>query len=106
MQQHIDLIKPTVHFDARIAPPTRSVRKRDRLSRRHVQPHTLVKTNGKKAPSGGTSTLGLADCDEFITPICLTTLYNINYKPVATHINTFGILEFTPQAFLQSDLSE
>jgi tripeptidyl-peptidase-1 len=31
-------------------------------------------------------------------------LYNFNYTPVATDKNTFGIVEFTPQAYLPGDL--
>lgn len=33
----------------------------------------------------------LSTCDEAITPDCLRALYNIQYKPVATDKNTFGI---------------
>jgi tripeptidyl-peptidase-1 len=63
------------------------------------------KTNNRKV--GGSTTLGLDDCNEFITPICLQTLYNFrNVRPVQTRRNTFGVVEFTPQAFLQEDLGE
>lgn len=31
-------------------------------------------------------------------------MYNFNYHPVATHQNSYGIVEYTPQAFLQGDL--
>lgn len=63
------------------------------------------KTNDKKVD--GSTTLGLADCDEFITPICLQTLYNIKgATPRQTRRNTFGVVEFTPQAFLQGDLGK
>ncbi|GJJ08474.1 hypothetical protein Clacol_002692 [Clathrus columnatus] len=55
---------------------------------------------GKKSGSGS----DLSTCDEAITPDCLRALYNIQYKPVATNKNTFGIAEYTPQAFLQPDL--
>ena len=61
-------------------------------------------------------------CDKIITPDCLRALYNINYTPVATDKNTFGVggpdlfavnmlpliycllVEFTPQAFFPGDL--
>ncbi|KIJ52628.1 hypothetical protein M422DRAFT_43457 [Sphaerobolus stellatus SS14] len=46
----------------------------------------------------------LTTCDVNITPDCLRALYNINYKPISTKKNTFGIVEYTPQAFLQPDL--
>ena len=66
------------------------------------------------------------DCDEYITPKCLRKLYGLFYKPVATDKNSYGIgewmfprmflicahvcfvgcfpVEYTPQAYLQSDL--
>ena len=33
----------------------------------------------------------LDQCDEYITPICLRTLYGLFYKPVATDRNNYGI---------------
>ena len=104
MREHIDIIKPTVHLTGRIAKPKQIAK---RTNSEHVNLGSTFsgngpKTDGRKAP--GSTTLGLAQCDEFITPICLQTLYNINYKPVETKKNTFGIVEFTPQAFLQGDL--
>ncbi|KAL5531108.1 hypothetical protein ACEPAG_3984 [Sanghuangporus baumii] len=106
---HIDLIKPTTAFNARIpAPEPNNLDKRAATT---TNPPVKLgspsgfngpKTNGRKVD--GSTTLGLADCDRFITPVCLQTLYNIDYKPVSTHRNTFGVVEFTPQAFLQSDL--
>lgn len=35
---------------------------------------------------------------------CLRALYSIDYTPVATDKNSFGIVELTPQAFLAGDL--
>jgi len=46
----------------------------------------------------------LATCDQAITPDCLRALYKVEYKPVATKKNSYGIVEYTPQAFLASDL--
>lgn len=115
---HVDLIKPTVHMGARVAPKKFQKRFTVPLDKRAASPDLInnpvklgspssfngPKTNGRKVD--GSTTLGLADCDQFITPICLQTLYNVHYKPVATHKNTFGVVEFTPQAFLQGDLGE
>jgi len=39
-----------------------------------------------------------------ITLDCLRALYSINYTPVATNKNSYGIVELTPQAFLAGDL--
>ena len=46
----------------------------------------------------------LDNCDKQITPDCLRALYNIVYVPIATKKNSYGIVEYTPQAYLQSDL--
>ncbi|TDL20636.1 subtilisin-like protein [Rickenella mellea] len=103
MRDHIDIIKPTVHLTGRIANPSQ-LRKRQIKDSNHrlgsVNSGNGPKTNGQK-PS---TTLTLADCDQFITPVCLQALYNIHYRPLSTKRNTFGIVEFTPQAFLQPDL--
>lgn len=114
MQTHIDLVKPTVQFEHR--PPAPPMRKREVSSSWFRGP----KTTGAKVaipPS-------LSNCSNAITPACLQALYNIDYTPVATEKNTFGIgmfsstyilvyflneyppVELTPQAYLQSDLGE
>ena len=102
---HIDLIKPTTAFNTRV-PPAKFQKRSSSINspQRLGSPSSFngPKTNGQKVD--GSTTLGLADCDQFITPICLQTLYNINASPVATDKNTFGVVEFTPQAFLQGDL--
>ncbi|KAG1881010.1 peptidase S8/S53 domain-containing protein [Suillus subluteus] len=46
----------------------------------------------------------LEQCDQYITPICLRALYELVYEPVATEKNSYGVVEYTPQAYLQSDL--
>ncbi|EIN08407.1 subtilisin-like protein [Punctularia strigosozonata HHB-11173 SS5] len=103
IQEHVDLIKPTVHFTHHI-PESPSKRKRE-LKKRFggigaPSPETGPKTNGVAV----TITPSLETCDQMITPDCLRALYAVNYTPVATDRNTFGITEFTPQAFLASDL--
>ncbi|KAK7001799.1 serine protease S53 [Favolaschia claudopus] len=95
IREHIDLIKPTIQFDHRVAAPKR-------LKKRHVQPSTNVKTNGVTVSSK--TKMSLDNCDEIITPDCLRALYNFHYTPRETKKNTFGIIEFTPQAFLEGDL--
>ncbi|KAF8964250.1 subtilisin-like protein [Flammula alnicola] len=92
IQRHVDLIKPTVHFNHRPGPNAA------RMGRPSIG-------NGPKLSSKAiTITPTLATCDEMITLDCLRALYNINYTPVATDKNTFGIVEFTPQAYLPGDL--
>lgn len=81
------------------------------------------KTNGKEITA--VPQAGVANCDEMITLDCLRALYSIDYTPVATDKNSFGIgersslicvgytsgradglcvVELTPQAFLAGDL--
>ncbi|THH03313.1 hypothetical protein EW146_g10467 [Bondarzewia mesenterica] len=100
VREHVDLIKPTVHFNNRapIREPVNQKRSHSRLGM--PLSSTGPKTNGVKV----TITPALENCDETITPDCLRALYSVNYTPVATAKNTYGIVEFTPQAFLAGDL--
>ncbi|KZT34095.1 subtilisin-like protein [Sistotremastrum suecicum HHB10207 ss-3] len=118
IQEHIELITPTVAFDALIAPPKRTVpfskRKRSPLASTPVPGAAKglgdpSSGNGPKLLPGSSGKLKgiiteLEQCDEFITPVCLQTLYDIIYKPVSTHKNSYGITEFTPQSYLPADL--
>ncbi|KAH9480393.1 Aorsin [Psilocybe cubensis] len=95
---HIDLIKPTVHFNHR---PTANVLQR--RSGPNLGAPSIF-TGPKKASKAVAITPSLENCDKFITPDCLRALYSIKYKPVATKKNSYGIVEFTPQSFLEKDL--
>ncbi len=113
VQKHIDLIKPTVQFNHRAGAKSRAQKSqaptqyRQRSCRRQ---HRCV---------------GTYESGELRQPnnlACLRALYGIDYTPVATDKNTFGIgmfvlnytsfqsnctlstVEFTPQAFLPGDL--
>lgn len=118
IREHIDLIKPTVHFLHRVPIP-------DQLQKRSFErPSTHIKMGPKTDGTVVDVPPNLANCDETITLDCLRALYSIDYTPVSTDKNTFGIcecptvqlrgvrvgligvrpVEFTPQAFLQSDL--
>ncbi|KAF8478880.1 subtilisin-like protein [Gautieria morchelliformis] len=101
VREHIDIILPTVNFDARIMPrsnpnPTLTP------ARKGAAIFPMVKSEGKQATGIGHGTL--SNCDQEITPDCLRALYNFHYTPVATDKNSYGIVEYTPQAFLQGDL--
>lgn len=105
---HIDLIKPTTAFNTHFPPAAEGFAKRDATVNPPIRLGSPSSGNGPKtngAKIDGSTTLGLANCSVAITPICLQTLYNFaNYTPVSTDKNTFGVVEFTPQAFLQPDL--
>ncbi|KAJ8520505.1 hypothetical protein ONZ45_g2694 [Pleurotus djamor] len=106
---HVDLVLPSVHFDAQ-------VHKRDDVT----APLDLGQPGFGRGPktTGGLPSIpkdlefhttdakaAAADyCWLILTPDCLRTLYNFHYTPQATDKNSFGVVEYTPQAFLQSDL--
>ena len=103
------MIYPTLQFDIGIPPdytPSRpNLRKRDEFqpmggASGHPNLDNSPKSAGKISKLFG----GLANCDEQITPDCLRALYNIVYVPVATEKNSYGIVEYTPSAYLQDDL--
>lgn len=117
IREHIDLIKPTVHFNHRPSPQTRTS-----LERRAGNLGAPTSGRGpKKSTAKVTITPTLENCDQMITLDCLRALYSVDYKPVATAKNSYGIgrsshpvllndktqnvaVEFTPQAFLEGDL--
>ena len=89
VREHIDLIVPTVNFDAKLAPRSNSNSHRKRASPSQPgRPLSLAKTDGRTAIQGAAT---LANCDQQITPDCLRALYNFNYTPVATDKNSYGI---------------
>lgn len=47
---------------------------------------------------------GLKTCDTVITPDCLRALYGIPVLTTANPANSFGIVEYTPQIYIQEDL--
>ncbi len=113
VQKHIDLIKPTVQFNHRAGA---------NLERRRVKPLPNIVSGPVVDSTDASVPTNLANCDNQITLACLRALYGIDYTPVATDKNTFGIgmfvlsytsfqsnctlstVEFTPQAFLPGDL--
>ncbi|KAI5480340.1 hypothetical protein MNV49_000915 [Pseudohyphozyma bogoriensis] len=48
----------------------------------------------------------LGNCDSVTNVLCLKHLYNFaSYTPVAASKNSFGVVEYSPQAYLASDLN-
>ncbi|KAJ6476257.1 subtilisin-like protein [Mycena sanguinolenta] len=88
IQPHIELITPTLHFEG--PPPS----KRGQLAARSFK------------AVDATPTGDLSNCDVRITPPCYRALYNIPADPTirAASKNSFAIVEYTPQAYLGSDL--
>ncbi|KAH9953955.1 subtilisin-like protein [Russula dissimulans] len=100
IREHVDLIKPTVHFLHRVPDDPAVLRKRSMVNLGDPSSFNGPKTNGATV----TGALSLATCDTYTTLDCLRALYSIDYKPQVPDQNSMGIVEFTPQAYLASDL--
>ncbi|KAI0063506.1 subtilisin-like protein [Artomyces pyxidatus] len=98
IQEHVDLIKPTVHFNHRLPTYPMGNKREYHLG----QPSSVngPKTLDTKIEVEPT----MSNCDQFITPDCLRALYNIDYTPIVPQKNSYGIVEFTPQAYVADDL--
>ncbi|KAE8454178.1 hypothetical protein EG329_005103 [Mollisiaceae sp. DMI_Dod_QoI] len=99
IQEHIDFITPTVHFDATV--------KKER-KRRDLQSRSLnIRPLPQVVPSPDTAVqpqvvFNLTNCNTYITPDCLRALYNFTNGTLSG--SSYGIVEYTPQAYLQPDL--
>ncbi|KAL8835046.1 MAG: hypothetical protein Q9170_003474 [Blastenia crenularia] len=112
ISRHIDFIMPTVHFDTKIIDRTDD----NKMEKRDVDPThkpgspSNIAWNPKKgktiaAPNLPTPNIvyNLANCNQYITPECLRALYN--FKNGTLNKSSYGIVEYTPQAYLQGDLN-
>ena len=93
IKEHIDLIRPTVHFNHRPSPQSETKFKR---AGGLGQPSSGVGPKQKPAqpvPIPATAVPpGLIECDEMITPGCLRALYNVpTFNPAAADKNSYGI---------------
>ncbi|KUJ08102.1 subtilisin-like protein [Mollisia scopiformis] len=115
---HIDFISPGVHFDAKTksdtdqyfaADGTRLLTKRSVVERKmkrgdprmsHKPSHHMPKPAWK--PSGPYEA---QICNtSFVTPACLRLLYGVPSNLPAVEGNSLGIVEYTPESYLPSDL--
>ena len=96
IREHIDLIKPTVHFLHRVPTPDQVQTDNVMRKRSFERPSTHIKLGSKVKADGTAVSLppSLANCDEIITLDCLRALYSIDRKPTETKKNTFGIREW------------
>lgn len=122
LTEHIDIITPSVHFDQFLGQGRKNshtevpdkameeLRKRSvDLAKRQSFPSGILGSpldgsNPKQGQEVENAMMTLDQCDTMITPGCLRALYNIPQGSQASDNNTLGIVEYTPQAFLQSDL--
>lgn len=110
--EHIDLIMPTVHFDTKIVgDPEQMIEKRDiPASLQPGNPNSgWLPKKGKTimgpgaAPDAAPEPFALTNCNTQITPECLRALYSFPNGTLA--MSSYGIVEYTPQAYLQGDLN-
>jgi tripeptidyl-peptidase-1 len=80
IQEHIDFITPTVHFDAIVKTKTK---RRDLQGRSmKVKPFPIAKP-GPEVGQAAAVVYNLANCYKYITPDCLRALYNFTNGTLA-----------------------
>lgn len=62
-------------------------------------------SNPKQGADVKNALMTLENCDTMITTACLQALYNFPPGSKSATNNTMGVVEYTPQAFLQTDLN-
>ena len=112
LREQIELVMPTVHFDVKTyANANRKARRRDLTDnplfgslpkQGKVISSSGVGTQGA-SPEAVTPAFTLANCNEYITPECLRALYNFPNGSLAQ--SSYAVVEYTPEAYLQSDLN-
>ncbi|GJJ12900.1 hypothetical protein Clacol_007146 [Clathrus columnatus] len=95
IQEHVDIILPTVNFDAKVPPPRTASSLSRRAQRQGATINSFAKSKGKVELAVNAAD-PLATCNEQITPACLRALYNFTYTFVATNENSYGIVGSTP----------
>ncbi|KAL6301121.1 peptidase S8/S53 domain-containing protein [Sparassis latifolia] len=103
VSKHVELITPTLHFDVKNKREIHQFEKRTAPAKNIGQPGLGV-TYPKTTGTVQELLTELEECDEQITPVCLRALYSFSYTPVAVDKNTIAIVEYTPQAYVPSDL--
>ncbi|TVY15302.1 Tripeptidyl-peptidase sed1 [Lachnellula arida] len=105
LKEHIDFVTPTIHFDA-LVKPTKKRRDLEKRSMR-VRPTPQIKKGSDIVPgpefSPEATQYTLANCYEYVTPQCIRALYNFTNGTLA--LSSYGVVEYTPQAYLQTDLN-
>lgn len=120
--EHVDFITPTVHFDQRVGQGRKNryeelpkdamseLKKRSAELQKRQNPEKGIVgkpddgSNPKQGAFVDNALMDLSQCDSMITPACLRALYATPPGSLSASNNTLGIVEYTPQAFLQSDL--
>lgn len=136
VQAHVDFITPTVHFDVKVKrlkslrkrDDLSLTRRAPDLTKRQSETQStgkpvetgqarkvgdpgsgfLPKLNGQtgKPAVSNSSADDLSNCDKEVTIYCLHALYNFTFGTSSNSKNSYGIVEYTPQAYLASDLDK
>lgn len=119
VSRYVDIILPSVHFDQPLGDPhgIRSPLENEKAS---AQKRALAKEPHPEAVArSGAGTLDslplkgraapnilsqLTSCDTAITPACLRALYAMPPGTLHSPNNSLGVVQYTPQAYLQTDL--
>ena len=125
VRPHVDFITPTVHFDQRVDLPRGGKVAEDMKKRQEAETTSTAAVGSpvetKIAEKVGSPISGslpkpgpnidifgffdsLSTCNTRITPNCLRALYRFPPNFGANPKNSYGIVEYTPQAYLQGDL--
>ncbi|KAI9701923.1 MAG: hypothetical protein M1836_001267 [Candelina mexicana] len=115
LREHVDFITPTVHFDAKVGPRrSKEPQKRADFTAAVGTPirpfsGTQIGRPGsgslpKPGPQINIEDVELQQCNRYITPNCLRALYRFPPGTSANAKNSFGIVEYSPQSYLQGDL--
>ncbi|KAK3940912.1 peptidase S8/S53 domain-containing protein [Diplogelasinospora grovesii] len=107
--EHIDLIMPTLHFDAKVVPGRDDLSKRDAQTVQAGAAKNVGKNSGFLPKQGAhlnpqSIISQLEHCDTQIVPNCLRALYTFPPGFTAHPGNSYGIVEYTPQAYVPADL--
>ncbi|RDW61306.1 hypothetical protein BP5796_11198 [Coleophoma crateriformis] len=120
LTEHIDIITPTIHFDKKIGSPRKVLAHDDLPDTVHELNRRALFTDGlgggivgsptdasnpKQGAAVTNALMTLDNCDTMITMECLRALYDVPIPTSAIANNTLGVVEYTPQAFLQSDMN-
>ena len=107
IRKHIDIVLPSVHFDSRIGPRSEA-RNRPREGEDHRvrigDPISGWLPKAVQSIDKSDLHYQLVGCDQQTTPACLRALYGIPINEEAVEGNSFGVAEFTPQAYVPTDL--
>ncbi|KAH9924577.1 subtilisin-like protein [Fomitopsis serialis] len=110
VSKHVEIVSPTLHFDTTPNGPAGSWQKLGgRDSPSTESSHAIGQPGfGISFPKTKGTVQSIFDqlenCDEQIVPNCLRALYDFEYYPLVPEKNSLAIIEYTPQAYVASDL--